>query len=96
MVSKSTKEKQFMKEIYENLTQGNIKSSLKVYDKYTKKFDNSDFIDKILKSVMNKIEDDLTLEKINIAKEHVAKNVAATLAKIMLDYSKSPEQDHRN
>ena len=66
------------------MTQGDIKSSLKVYERYTKNFGNSDFIDKILKPVMNKIEEDYAYQKINIATEHVAKNVAATLAKYLM------------
>ena len=82
---KSTKEKQFKDELYDNLTQGDIKSSLKLYDEYTRIFDNLDFIDKILKSVMNKIEDDFANKKISVAEKHVATNVAATLAKIIAD-----------
>jgi len=85
MVSKAVKEKQFMDELYDKLTQGDIKSSLQAYDRYTRIFDNPDFIDKILKPTMSKIEGDLTNEKISVATEHVAKNVAVTLAKIIAD-----------
>ena len=52
-------------------------------------FENSDFIDRIFKPTMSKIEDDLTNAKIGVATEHVAKNVAATLAKIISDKQKN-------
>ncbi|NND85808.1 MAG: hypothetical protein HKM23_00450 [Nitrosopumilus sp.] len=74
-----------MDELYRNLTQVDIKSSLQVYEKCKKTFDYSDFIDIIFKPTMSKIQDDLTNEKISVVKEYVAKNVAVTLAKIIAD-----------
>jgi len=74
-----------MEKLYEKLTQGNIESSLKVHDEYMGIFDGSDFIDKILKPVMDRIEEEYANQKIGIDTEHVAKNVATTLAKIIAD-----------
>ena len=85
MVSKVIKEKQFRDKLYDKLTQGDIKSSLQVYDSYTRTFDGSDFITKILKPTMNKIEDELANKKTSVATGHVAKNVATALAKIIAD-----------
>ncbi len=84
MVSNTIKEKQFMDKLYEKLTQGDIKSSFQVYDRYVRIY-GSDFIDKILKPVMGRIEEELDDEKISVATEHVAKNIASTLAKIIRD-----------
>lgn len=85
MESKLTKEKQFMEKLYEKLTQGDIESSLKVHDEYMRIFDGYDFIGKILKPVIERIEEEYTNQKIAISTEHVAKNVATTLTKIIAD-----------
>ena len=88
MMSNAIKEKQFIDKLYEKLTHGDIESSLQVYNNFTRIFNDSDFIEKILKPVMERIEDDLTNKKINVATERVAKNVATTLAKIITDRQK--------
>jgi methanogenic corrinoid protein MtbC1 len=72
-------------QLFKKLTEGNIQSSLKIYEDYIKIFNASDFFDKILKPVMYKIGDDWVAGRISIATEHVASNVAQTLVKIIMD-----------
>ena len=71
--------------LYKKLTEGDIHSSVKIYEEYIKIFNSADFFDKILKPVMYKIGDDWATNKISIATEHVASNVAQTLVKIIMD-----------
>ena len=74
-----------IKQLYKKLTDGDINSSLQIYDDYIKIFNPADFFDKILKPVMYQIGDDWANNKISIATEHVASNVAQTLVKIIMD-----------
>ena len=71
--------------LYKKLTDGDIHSSIKIYEEYIKIFSSADFFDKILRPVMYKIGDDWTNNKISIATEHVASNVAQTLVKVIMD-----------
>ena len=71
--------------LYKKLTDGDIHSSVKIYEEYNKIFSPADFFDKILRPVMYKIGDDWANNKISIATEHVASNVAQTLVKIIMD-----------
>lgn len=71
--------------LYKKLTDGDIHSSIKIYEEYIKIFSSADFFDKILRPVMSKIGDDWANNKISIATEHVASNVAQTLVKIIMD-----------
>ena len=73
------------KQLYKKLTDGNIEECVKIYQEYIKIFNTSNFFDKILKPVMYKIGDDWANEKISIATEHVASNIAQTLVKIIMD-----------
>ncbi len=77
--------KKSKQELYKKLTEGDIQSSVKIYEEYMKIFDPSDFFDKILRPVMYKIGEDWADNKISIATEHVASNVAQTLVKIIMD-----------
>jgi methanogenic corrinoid protein MtbC1 len=77
--------KKSKQQLYKKLADGDIQSSLKIYEDYIKTFNASDFFDKILKPVMYKIGDDWANGKISIATEHVASNVAQTLVKIIMD-----------
>ena len=77
--------KKSQQELYKKLTEGNIHDALKIYEEYVKIFNTSDFFDRILKPVMYKIGDDWSTNKISIATEHVASNVAQTLVKIIMD-----------
>ena len=72
-------------QLYKKLTDGDIEACVKIYEEYIKIFNASDFFDRILKPVMYKVGDDWATNKISIATEHVASNVAQTLVKIIMD-----------
>ena len=76
--------KKSKQQLFKKLTEGNIEASVKIYEEYVKIFNTSDFFDRILKPVMHKIGDDWANERISIATEHVASNVAQTLVKIIM------------
>ena len=71
--------------LYKKLTEGNIEECVKIYQDYTKIFNPADFFDRILKQVMYDIGEDWANNKISIATEHVASNIAQTLVKIIMD-----------
>lgn len=71
--------------LYKKLIEGDIQSSIKIYEEYIKIFSPGDFFDKILRPVMYKIGEDWANNTISIATEHVASNVAQTLVKIIMD-----------
>ncbi|MCH9658944.1 cobalamin-dependent protein [archaeon] len=73
------------KMLYKKLTDGDINSCVQIYADYVKIFNTADFFDKILKHVMYRIGDEWAHNKISIATEHVASNVAQTLVKIIMD-----------
>ncbi len=75
-------------QLYKKLTEGNIQECIKIYEDYVKIFNSSDFFDKILKPVMYTVGEDWANDKISIATEHVASNVAQTLVKIIMDQVK--------
>jgi methanogenic corrinoid protein MtbC1 len=77
--------KKSKRQLYKKLTEGNIEECVKIYQDYTKIFNASDFFDKILKQVMYDIGEDWANNKISIATEHVASNIAQTLVKIIMD-----------
>ena len=77
--------KKSKQKLYKKLTNGDIEECVKIYEEYIKLFKAADFFDRILKPVMQKIGDDWANEKISIATEHVASNVAQTLVKIIMD-----------
>lgn len=77
--------KKSKQQLYKKLTEGNIEDAVKIYDQYTEIFSASDFFDKILRPVMYKVGDDWATNKISIATEHVASNMAQTLVKIIMD-----------
>ncbi|MDH3658211.1 MAG: cobalamin-dependent protein [Nitrosopumilus sp.] len=74
-----------IKQLYKKLTDGDIQSCVQIYDDYIKIFNSADFFDKILRPVMHQIGDEWANNKISIATEHVASNVAQTLVKIIMD-----------
>ena len=71
--------------LYKKLTEGNIQDCIKIYEEYIKIFNVSDFFDRILKPVMYKIGEDWADDKISIATEHVASNIAQTLVRKIMD-----------
>ena len=77
--------KKSKQQLYKKLTTGNIEDCLKIYEEYVKIFNPADFFDRILRPVMHNIGEDWATEKISIATEHVASNIAQTLVKIIMD-----------
>ena len=77
--------KKSKKQLHKKLIDGDINSCVQIYDHYNKIFNSADFFDKILKPVMYQIGDEWANNKISIATEHVASNVAQTLVKIIMD-----------
>lgn len=77
--------KKSKEQLYKKLTEGNIEECVKIYQNYTKNFNPADFFDKILKPVMYDVGEDWANNKISIATEHVASNIAQTLVKIIMD-----------
>ena len=73
--------KKSKQQLYKKLTEGNIEECVKIYEEYIKIFNSSDFFDRILRPVMYDIGEDWAKEKISIATEHVASNIAQTLVK---------------
>ncbi len=77
--------KKSKQQLYKKLTEGNINDCVKIYQDYTKIFNSADFFDKILKQAMWDIGEDWKNNKISIATEHVASNIAQTLVKIIME-----------
>lgn len=82
-VKKKTKE-----QLYKKFTQGEVKLALKIFEDYTELFSSTDFFDRIFRPVMYQIGEDWANNKISIATEHVASNVAQALVKIIMDRNK--------
>jgi len=74
-----------IKQLYKKLTDGDIKNCIQIYEYYVNIFNSADFFDKILRPVMHQIGEEWAHNKISIATEHVASNVAQTLVKIIMD-----------
>ena len=77
--------KKSKKLLYKKLTEGNIEECVLIYEEYLKIFNAADFFDRILRPVMYDIGEDWAKEKISIATEHVASNIAQTLVKIIMN-----------
>ena len=77
--------KKSKKILYKKLTEGNIEECVLIYEEYLKIFNAADFFDRILRPVMYDIGEDWANEKISIATEHVASNIAQTLVKIIMN-----------
>ena len=73
------------KELHKKLTDGDINACVQIYNYYVKIFNSADFFENILKPVMYQIGHEWENNKISIATEHVASNVAQTLVKIIMD-----------
>ena len=71
--------------LYKKFIQGDIKGSLKIFEDHEEMFNVTDFFDKIFQPVMYQIGEDWVNNKISIATEHVASNVAQSLVKIIMD-----------
>lgn len=72
-------------QLHNKLVSGEFQEALKIHDDYLTLFDSINFLDKILTPVMYKIGDDWESNKISVATEHVATNIAQSIVKIILD-----------
>jgi methanogenic corrinoid protein MtbC1 len=68
---------------FDNLTNGDIDSLLKMYDTYSSSFGIVEFYEGILKHVMYQIGDMWEKKQLTIGAEHVASNVAHSFVKIL-------------
>lgn len=87
-IGKSAKEredviKQLQKEILNNLTDGERDAVFKIYEIFTKGSTPVDFFDKILKPVMYEVGELWDANKLSVASEHIASNIANDLVKIV-------------
>lgn len=87
-IGKSAKErddviKQLRKEILNNLIDGERDAVFKIYEIFTKGATPVDFFDKILKPVMYEVGDLWAANKLSVASEHIASNIAHDLVKIV-------------
>ena len=87
-MSKDFSQKKCVEKLYHELLKGDFQSSFKIYEEYIRNVHNTDFINRILKPVMNEIEDGVKKDKINTPANHVAKNIAQTLVKIISENKK--------
>ena len=78
------------KEIFNCLVNGDQNGILKIYDTYTKSSSISDFYEKLLNKVMYEIGDLWEKNKLSIAMEHVASNVAHSLVKVISERTSLP------
>ena len=87
-IGKSAKEreeaiKQLRKNFFDALTNGERDEALKIFEAYTKGATVDDFFDKILKPVMYEVGDLWAANKLSVASEHIASNIAHDLVKII-------------
>ena len=75
--------KKLRKNVLEYLTNGERDNTLKIYETYSKATSPSEFFDRILKPVMYEIGDLWAANKLSVASEHIASNIAHDLVKIV-------------
>ena len=73
--------KQVQKDVFNYLTNGERDEILKIYETFTKGSTPVDFFDKILKPVMYEIGELWASNKLGVASEHIASNIAHDLVK---------------
>jgi MerR family transcriptional regulator, light-induced transcriptional regulator len=87
-IGKSVKQKEeFManlqKKVFECLTNGQRDDMIKIYETYIKSSTVEEFLEKIIRPVMYKIGDLWEANKLSVASEHIASNIAHDLIKII-------------
>ena len=75
--------KNLRKNVLDYLTNGERDNTLKVYDAFSKGASPDEFFDKILKPVMYEVGDLWAANKLSVASEHIASNIAHDLVKII-------------
>jgi MerR family transcriptional regulator, light-induced transcriptional regulator len=87
-IGKTVKQKEELlnnlkKKVFECLTNGQRDEMIKIYDTFTKSSTVDEFLEKILRSVMYEIGDLWASNKLSVASEHIASNIANDLVKII-------------
>ncbi len=87
-IGKSTKDREeeiqkLRKNVFNFLTNGERDEILKIFETYSRATSPSEFFDKILKPVMYEIGDLWAANKLSVAAEHIASNIAHDLVKIV-------------
>ena len=72
-------------DVFKNLTNGNLKDSVSIYETYTKTTGLEDFYENILQPVMYEIGELWAANKLSVATEHVSSNIAHNLVNIIDD-----------
>ena len=73
--------KQLRKDVFNYLTTGERDTTIKIYETFTKGASSVDFFEKILKPVMYEVGDLWAANKLSVASEHIASNIAHDLVK---------------
>ena len=76
----------FIRKLYDSITQGNVESSLNICEDYFTKFQSEEFVEKIFKPTINKIKEDFESGQISDTTYHVTQNVSIFLTKIISEY----------
>jgi methanogenic corrinoid protein MtbC1 len=87
-IGKTVKQKEeflndLKKEVFECLTNGQRDEMIKIYEIYTKGSNVESFVEKILRPVMAEIGELWASNKLSVASEHIASNIAHDLAKFI-------------
>ncbi len=87
-IGKTVKQKEeFMnnlkKKVFESLTNGQRDEMVKIYETFTSSSTVEEFLDKILRPVMYEVGDLWASNKLSVASEHIASNIAHDLVKII-------------
>ena len=87
-IGKSVQEKEKLiaklrKDVFDTLTNGDRDGTLKIFEYYTQSSTTEEFFEKILKPVMYEVGDLWAANKLSVAVEHIASNIAHDLVKIV-------------
>ena len=75
--------KQLRKDVFNFLTTGERDETIKIYETFTKGSTPAEFFEKILRPVMYEVGDLWASNKLSVASEHIASNIAHDLVKIV-------------
>ena len=88
LTKKQTLLSRLREEFFKTLCDGDVSSTIKIYEKYTRFYNLKDFYDNLLKPVMYKIGELWADGKLDIATEHVCSNTAQSLIGIINEHLK--------
>ena len=84
-ISNFDQNEEFVRKLYDSLITGKIENSLHLYQEYAGEFQSEEFVEKIFKPTIYKINEDFDSNKISTAVYRVAKNISTILAKIIFE-----------